>query len=123
MYRGGAAGCLLAQELVTACGDIATVQVVIAPPFTALAAVATEIQGSRIELSGQNLHPKAEGAFTGEVSGPMLLEAGCRWVIVGHSERRQYFGETDGSVSDKGERSYRLGATPDRLRRRNPRRA
>jgi triosephosphate isomerase len=112
MYRGGAAGCLLAQELVTACGDIATVQVVIAPPFTVLAAVATEIQGSRIDLSGQNLHPKAEGAFTGEVSGPMLLEAGCRWVIVGHSERRQYFGETDGSVRDKVNAAIGLGLRP-----------
>jgi triosephosphate isomerase len=112
MYRGGAAGCELARELVQACGDVATVQVVIAPPFTALAAVATEIQGSRIELSGQNLHSKPEGAFTGEVSAPMLLEAGCRWVIVGHSERRQFFGETDASVREKVQAAAGLGLRP-----------
>jgi triosephosphate isomerase len=114
MYRGGADGCMLARDLVTACGDVATVQVVIAPPFTALAAVASEIHGSRIDLAGQTLHPKPEGAFTGEISGPMLLEAGCRWVIVGHSERRQYFGETDASVRDKVE------AAADRMRGRDP---
>ena len=112
MYRGGASGCTLAQELVAACGDIATVQVVIAPPFTVLAAVAHEIQGSRIELAAQNLHPKPEGAFTGEVSGPMLLEAGCRWVIVGHSERRQYFGETDDSVKTRVAAAAELGLRP-----------
>jgi triosephosphate isomerase (TIM) len=112
MYRGGAAGCALARELVQACGDVATVQVVIAPPFTALAAVATEIHGSRIELCGQNLHPKPEGAFTGEISAPMLLEAGCRWVIVGHSERRQLFGETDASVRDKVQAAAGFGVRP-----------
>jgi triosephosphate isomerase len=101
MYRGGAAGCTLAEELVRACGDVATPRVVVAPPFTALAAVASCIQGSRIELSAQNLHPKPEGAFTGEIGAPMLLEAGCRWVIVGHSERRQFLGETDESVGKK----------------------
>jgi triosephosphate isomerase len=112
MYRGGAAGCALAKEVVLACGDVAGVEVVIAPPFTALAAVATELVGSRVELAGQNLHPKLEGAFTGEVSGPMLVEAGCRWVIVGHSERRQYFGETDASVRDKVQAAIAFGLRP-----------
>src|SRR5262250_1972395 len=101
MYRGGASGCELAQQIRDACGDVAEVQVVVAPPFTALAAVAHELEGSRVEVAGQNLYPKPEGAFTGEVSAPMLLEAGCRWVIIGHSERRQYFGESDASVSEK----------------------
>jgi triosephosphate isomerase (TIM) len=101
MYKGGAAGCELAHALVQSVGDLAGVEVVLAPPFTALAAVAHELTGSRIGLAGQNLHPKPEGAFTGEVSAPMLLEAGCQWVIIGHSERRQYFGETDASVAEK----------------------
>lgn len=101
MYKGGAAGCELAQALVQTVGDVSGVDVVLSPPFTALAAVAHELQGSRIGLAGQNLHAKPEGAFTGEVSAPMLLEAGCQWVIIGHSERRQYFGETDASVNDK----------------------
>jgi triosephosphate isomerase len=101
MYKGSADGVGLARELVGACGDLAAIEVVIAPPFTALAAVAHELSGSRIGLAAQNFHPKPEGAFTGEISAPMLLEAGCRWVIIGHSERRQHFGETDASVREK----------------------
>ena len=112
MYRGGAAGCELAHAIREACGDVATPQVVVAPPFTALAAVAHELEGSRIELSGQNLYPKPEGAFTGEVSAPMLVEAGCRWVIIGHSERRQYFGETDALVREKTAAAIGAGLRP-----------
>ncbi|MBX3126374.1 MAG: triose-phosphate isomerase [Polyangiaceae bacterium] len=112
MYKGGALGVELAQKLVVACGDLATVDVVVAPPFTALAAVAHELQGSRIDLGAQNLHPAAEGAFTGEVSAPMLLESGVRWVIIGHSERRQLFGETDDSVRDKVRAALEHGLRP-----------
>lgn len=74
-------------------------QVVVAPPYTALSAVAEEIRGSRIILASQNVHWEAKGAFTGEISIPMLEDLGCQMVILGHSERRQYFGETDGSVN------------------------
>jgi triosephosphate isomerase (TIM) len=112
MYRGGAAGLELAHDLREACGDVADVHVVVAPPFTALAAVASELEGSRIEVSGQNLYPKPEGAYTGEVSAPMLVEAGCRWVIVGHSERRQYFAESDASVSEKAAAAIEAGLRP-----------
>ena len=70
--------------------DLPGVDVVVAPPFTALAAVADTIDGSPVQLAAQNLYPKDQGAFTGEISGPMLEECGCTWVIVGHSERRQY---------------------------------
>src|SRR5947207_15831195 len=76
-------------------------QVAVAPPFTALAAVKQALQGSAIQLFAQNCHYEKQGAFTGEVSAPMLAEIGCDGVILGHSERRQYFGETDEGVSRK----------------------
>ena len=73
--------------------DRAAAQVAVAPPFTALAAVKQALQGSPIQLFAQNCHHEKQGAFTGEVSVVMLKEAGCEGVILGHSERRQYFGE------------------------------
>jgi len=76
-------------------------QVAVAPPFTALAAVKQALQGSAIQLFGQNCHHEKQGAFTGEVSAPMLKDVGCDGVILGHSERRQYFGETDDQVAKK----------------------
>ena len=74
-------------------------EVVIAPAFPALAPAAEAAGGSRIRIAGQNLYWAPEGAFTGEVSGPMLAAAGCSHVIIGHSERRQYFAETDQTVN------------------------
>ncbi len=112
MYKGGAAGCDLAREVRDACGDLAAVDVVLCPPFTALAAVAEEVRGSRVQVGAQNLHPKPEGAFTGEISAPMLLECGCEWVIIGHSERRQLFGETDSSVLEKVQAAVAAGLRP-----------
>jgi triosephosphate isomerase len=75
--------------------------IVVAPPYTALAAAAEAVRGSAIAIAGQDVHWAAEGAFTGEVSTKMLVEVGCRYVIIGHSERRQYFGETDEWVNKK----------------------
>jgi triosephosphate isomerase (TIM) len=112
MYKGGAAGCSLARAVTDACGDLAEADVVLCPPFTALAAVAHEVMGSRVRVGAQNFYPKSEGAFTGEVSAPMLLEAGCTWVIIGHSERRQFFGETDESVRDKVAAAQQAGLRP-----------
>jgi len=77
------------------------IDIMIAPPFTALAQVSEAIKGSPISLGGQNLFWEKEGAYTGEVSPAMLVSAGCRYVIIGHSERRQYFGETDKTVNKK----------------------
>lgn len=113
LNAGGAKGVELAAALKQATQELAAnVEVVVAPPFTALAAVAHEVEGSRIEVSAQNLYPKDSGAFTGEVSAPMLLEAGCKWVILGHSERRQFFGETDASVKEKVAAAQAAGLKP-----------
>jgi len=79
----------------------AAAQVAVAPPFTALPAVKQALQGSSIQLFGQNCHHEKQGAFTGEVSAPMLKDAGCDGVILGHSERRQYFAETDEWIAKK----------------------
>ncbi|MBW1980419.1 MAG: triose-phosphate isomerase [Deltaproteobacteria bacterium] len=76
-------------------------QVVVAPPYTALAEVSRVLAGSPIEVAAQNCHWESQGAYTGEVSVGMLADVGCRYVIVGHSERRQYFAETDESVNLK----------------------
>ena len=86
--------------------------VVVAPPFTSLAAAAAAVRGSTIEISAQNVHWEASGAFTGEISAAMLVEAGCRWVIVGHSERRQHFGETDTGVGRRARAALAAGLQP-----------
>jgi len=75
--------------------------IVVAPPYTALPAAVEAVRGSAISIAAQDVHWEKEGAFTGEVSTKMLVEAGCRGVIIGHSERRQYFGETDEAVHKK----------------------
>lgn len=112
MYCGGASGLGLARGIVQTCGDMAAVDVVVAPPFTALAAVAHEVEGSRVEVAAQNVHPKKEGAFTGEISTGMLVESGCKWVIIGHSERRHVFGETDAFVAEKVEAALAANLKP-----------
>jgi triosephosphate isomerase len=101
MHHGGASGVELAGAMSKLAPSLPHVDIVIAPPFTALAACAHECDGSRVEISAQNLYPRDSGAMTGEISAPMLVDAGCRWVIVGHSERRQFFGETDALVAEK----------------------
>jgi triosephosphate isomerase len=87
-------------------------EVVVCPPFTALAAAARALAESPIGLGAQNLHWEKEGAFTGEVSAPMLAELGCGYVIVGHSERRQHFGETDEMVQRKARAAVAAGLRP-----------
>ncbi len=88
------------------------VDVAVAPPFTALQAVGDALEGSRIELAAQNVHWEPSGAFTGECSAAMLAEVGCRHVIVGHSERRQHFGETDETVRKKAGAVLAAGMRP-----------
>ncbi|MFY3746609.1 triose-phosphate isomerase [Anaeromyxobacter sp. Red801] len=102
MHKTVAEAVQLVKELAAGLGDVAgKVQVAVAPPFTAVHAAAQAAAGSAIEVAGQDVHWEAQGAFTGEVSAAMLAEAGCRHGIVGHSERRQLFGETDEAVRKK----------------------
>jgi triosephosphate isomerase (TIM) len=102
MHKNAAeTGCLV-HDLVTGLQGIAAgCEVLVAPPFTSIPAAVAAASGSAILVGGQNLHWEDKGAFTGEISGSMLKEAGCTHVIIGHSERRQYFGETDESVNLK----------------------
>jgi triosephosphate isomerase len=86
--------------------------VLVAPPFTALAAVVAAAKGSPVAVAGQNMHFEKEGAFTGEVSAPMLLDIGASHVILGHSERRQYFAETDEAVAKKTRAALDSGLVP-----------
>ena len=76
-------------------------EIVVCPPFTALAAVAKALRESNVGIGAQNMHTETEGAYTGEISPLMIKDIGCRYVIIGHSERRQYFGETDELVNKK----------------------
>ena len=92
--------------------DVINVDIVVAPPFTALAAAADRARDSRIAVSAQNLHWEREGAFTGEVSAAMIREAGAEYVIIGHSERRTLFGETDATVNRKIAAAFAAGLTP-----------
>lgn len=87
-------------------------EIVICPPFVNIAAAVTATQGSNVEIGGQNLYWKDEGAFTGEISGPMLKAAGAKWVIIGHSERRQFFGETDATVLERTKAALAAGLKP-----------
>jgi len=89
-----------ARELVQLTASV-NVDVMIAPPFTALAPVADVVKGTSVALGAQNLFWKNEGAYTGEISPVMLSDIGCKYAIIGHSERRQYFGDTDESVNAK----------------------
>jgi triosephosphate isomerase len=81
--------------------DIEDVEIVVAPTFTAIHAAAEAARNSKVGISGQDLHWEKQGAFTGEISAQMVREAGAEYVIIGHSERRQYFGETDQTVNRK----------------------
>ncbi len=101
MYKTIPEAIALVQELSGAVAGAIDREIVICPPFTALAAVKPALAGTNIKLGAQNLNWDPQGAFTGEISAPMLKDVGCDYVIIGHSERRQYFAETDENVNRK----------------------
>jgi triosephosphate isomerase len=101
MYKTMAEARALAREIRLGTAGRARPEVVLAPPYTALAAVAQELAGSPIGLAAQDTFWEREGAYTGAISPLMLQDAGCRYVIVGHSERRQHFGDTNRTVNLK----------------------
>ena len=113
MNLSRAEGSALARALVEALGgkNLAA-DVALCPPFTALGSVGAAIEGTGIALGAQDCHEKPSGAFTGSVSAPMLKDAGCRYVILGHSERRHGLGETDALVNAKVAAAWTAGLTP-----------
>jgi triosephosphate isomerase len=102
----------LASKLLTLVSGVKDRDIVLAPPYTALQTVGETIKGSNIALAAQNLHWEDKGAYTGEVSAEMLLDLGCKYVIIGHSERRQFFGETDETVNKKLRKALDRGLLP-----------
>ena len=103
---------ILARCVVDAISGVTGVDVAICPPFTALERVSGVVCCTGIGLGAQNMYWEAEGAFTGEVSAPMLLTCGCEYVILGHSERRQFFGETDDTVNRRLKAALSAGLKP-----------
>ena len=112
MYKTPQEAADTAKQLVEQVREVADVDIMIAPPFTALESVSTVIKNSPVALGAQNLYWEDEGAYTGEISAPMLKSAGCQYAIIGHSERRQYFGETDKTVNQKIQAAIQVGLKP-----------
>ena len=108
---------VFAKELRSMVKDVADVEIVVAPPFTAIHAVAEAARNTNIGVAAQNLYWEREGAFTGEISPTMIVEAGAAYAIVGHSERRRLFGETDATVNRKTMAAFLARVDADRLRR------
>ncbi|MCX8043692.1 MAG: triose-phosphate isomerase [Desulfobacterota bacterium] len=102
----------LVRELKQLIHDVTDVEVIVAPVFTSIGAVVAEVQGSSIKVAAQNMHWEMQGAYTGEVSPRMVKDAGCSHVIIGHSERRQYFAETNQTVNKKVRAALAAGLTP-----------
>ncbi|MBN2012410.1 triose-phosphate isomerase [candidate division KSB1 bacterium] len=101
MNKTGAEAVELAKALKDKVDGIDKVDIAICPPFTALVSTSEIIKNSNVQLGAQNVYWEDQGAFTGEISVPMLINAGCQYVIIGHSERRQFFGETNQTVGKK----------------------
>ena len=102
----------LASKLIPLVSGVKDRDIVLAPPFTSIPAVAETIKGTNMAVSAQDVFWEEKGAFTGEISAEMLLDLGCKYVIIGHSERRQFFGETDDTVNKKVLKALNKGLFP-----------
>jgi len=112
MHMTAAEAVAYAEAFVPLVGDAEDVDVALAPPFTALDRLARAISGSNVALAAQNVNPEPKGAFTGEIAPGMLAELGCRYAIVGHSERRTYYGESNAYVTNKASALFAAGIVP-----------
>lgn len=112
MNIGLSEGVDLVEELKNSLSDYKYVEIVVIPPFTHLYLIKKKLDGTNIKLGAQNLHWEDKGAFTGEISPLMLKEIGCSYVIIGHSERRKYFGESDEIVNKKSKIALHHGIIP-----------
>ena len=112
MYRTLDEAAALLDGIVHGSAGTSPAEIVVFPPFTALSTAAARLAGTTVRLGAQNLYWEDRGAFTGEISAPLLADAGCRFVIIGHSERRQLFGETDETVSRKVFAALNAGLSP-----------
>ncbi|UCG78346.1 MAG: triose-phosphate isomerase [Nitrospirota bacterium] len=101
MYKTREETSLFIREFLPTVSGIDDVDIIISPPFTSLALAADMVKGSNVQIAAQNIHFESEGAYTGEISSGMIVDAGCSYVIIGHSERRQYFAEDDGQLNRK----------------------
>ncbi|MDD3730416.1 MAG: triose-phosphate isomerase, partial [Endomicrobiaceae bacterium] len=102
----------MVKELKPLVADVKDVDILICPVFTAVYPLANELKGSNIKVGAQNVYWEPKGAFTGEIAVNMLLDAGCSFVIIGHSERRQYFGESDETVNKRTKATLAAGLIP-----------
>ena len=112
MYKTGADGAALAKDLRAQVAGITKPEIVVCPTFTSLSPVAQALGGSNIQLGAQNVHWEKEGAFTGEISAAMLKELCVSYVVIGHSERRQFFGETNEGVNKRTKAALAAGLRP-----------
>jgi triosephosphate isomerase (TIM) len=112
MNKTAVEGQTLVAEIVKTVGTVSKVDIVVCPPYTGIQLAAAGLQGSSVKLGAQNCHTEASGAYTGEVSAGMLRASGCDYVILGHSERRQYFAESDAFINKKVHASLKNGIVP-----------
>jgi triosephosphate isomerase len=112
MFKTNAEATAFIAEVKAAVAQVQGVEAVVCAPFTALPALVAATAGTAVAVGAQNMHWEASGAYTGEISGAMLAELGVKYVIIGHSERRQYYAETDETVNKKAHAAFHYGLTP-----------